>query len=70
MSAAAKIEPGWFSIEGAAVYTGFSSRSIHNAIEAGRITPRRVAVSGEKKVPRLKREDLDAWIEADDSLKS
>lgn len=64
MAAADTIAPGWLSIEGAAVYTGFSVPAIRTAIELGRFPARKVPVTGGRRSPvRIKREHLDAWIE-------
>ncbi|HEY8961686.1 MAG TPA: helix-turn-helix domain-containing protein [Luteolibacter sp.] len=56
------IQPGWFSIPGAAKYTGFSVTTIRTAIKLGRFPFHQVPVSGQKSI-RIKREHLDAWIE-------
>lgn len=59
------IQPGWFSIPGACRYTGFSEPSIRAAISRGLLTAREVTISGKGDKPsvRLKREEIDAWIE-------
>jgi len=61
----APITPGWFSIDGAATYTGFSHMTIRKAIAQG--LPASRLTIGEKsmrEMVRIKRETLDAWIEA------
>ena len=65
MSAAQSITPGWYSLKGAAVYTGFSDWTIRAAMGAGRLPVQRVAItgSGAKDAVRIRREHLDAWIE-------
>jgi len=65
MASVNSILPGWFSLKGAAVYTGFSVTSIRAAIEAGKFPVRRVEItgSGGKDSVRIRREHLDAWIE-------
>lgn len=62
---ATKIQPGWFSIRGAAEYTGFSVTAIRTAIEKNKFPVKRVAItgSGAKDSVRIKREHLDEWIE-------
>jgi hypothetical protein len=62
---ATKIQPGWFSIRGAAEYTGFSVTAIRTAMGAGKFPVKRVPItgSGAKDSARIKREHLDAWIE-------
>ena len=60
-----RIEPGWFSIPGAAVYTGFSVSAIESAVRLGKIQPRPVRIKGTAKSRRLKRAELDAWIESE-----
>jgi excisionase family DNA binding protein len=64
MAAADTIKPGWFSIEGAAIYTGFSVPAIRTAISAGTLPSYRVTVKAESRKPsvRIRREDLDRWI--------
>lgn len=62
MSRSSTVEQGWFSIAGAARYTGFSVSTIRTAIKLGKLPEKKVTVSGQKSV-RLKRADLDAWIE-------
>jgi excisionase family DNA binding protein len=59
------ITPAWFSIPDAARYTGFSQTSIRKAIEAGKFPVREVEITGKgrKNNIRIKRTDLDAWIE-------
>lgn len=66
MGARDTITPGWFSLEGASVYTGFSITSIRKAMEAGAFEVRSVTItgSGTKDNARIKREHLDAWIES------
>jgi len=66
MAAKDTITPGWFSIEGAAIYTGFSVPSIRAAMENKKFPARRVPVTksdAESKSVRIKRDHLDAWIE-------
>lgn len=65
MSARMKIAPGWFSLEGAATYTGFSITSIRAAAAAEKFPVKRVVIrgNGAKDSARIKREHLDAWIE-------
>lgn len=65
MAAADTITPGWFSLKGAAVYTGFSVTALRTALELEKFPARRVAItgSGAKDAVRIKREHLDAWIE-------
>lgn len=59
------IEPGWFSIRGAADYTGFSVTAIRTAMASNKFPVMRVPItgSGAKDSARIKREHLDAWIE-------
>lgn len=61
------IQPGWFSIPGAARYTGFSISAIRTAIDGGKLPKRVVAVKEGSSKPsiRIKREDLDTWIIGD-----
>lgn len=65
MAAANNVVPGWFSIEGAAAYTGFSSRSIRSAIKHRLFPYQSVSVTpgSRQQQTRIRREDLDAWIE-------
>ena len=58
------ITPGWFSIAGAAAYTGLSESSIRKAIDLAHFPARRVAVAEGSNLPlvRIARADLDAWI--------
>lgn len=65
MAAAQTVEPGWYSLKGASVYTGFSVTAIRTAMEAKAFPVRRVKItgSGAKDSARIKREHLDAWIE-------
>lgn len=65
MAAIHTVQPGWFSIRGAAVYTGFSESAIRNAAKEGRFPVARVSVRGAPE-PRIRREHLDAWIEGRD----
>jgi hypothetical protein len=60
-----KIDPGWFSIRGAAEYTGFSVTAIRTAIKEDKFPVSRVTItgSGAKDSARIKKEHLDAWIE-------
>ena len=68
MAAKDTITPGWFSIRGAAIYTGFSVRSIRLAMEKKRFPVKKVKVSdGPTKETRIAREDLDAWIRGGDA---
>ena len=63
---APSVIPGWFSIRGAAEYTGFSVTSIRAAIDLGKFPTREVQLLGDKKTKpniRIRREDLDAWIQ-------
>lgn len=67
MAAADTIEPGWLSLRGAALYTGFSVTSIRTAAERGKFPVRRVSIkegSGVCPSARIKREDLDKWLES------
>ncbi len=66
MAASNTIEPGWFSIRGAAIYTGFSVTAIREAMKQNEFPVRRVTItgSGSATSARIKREDLDAWIES------
>lgn len=57
-----QIVPAWFSVKGAAAYTGFSVSSIEAAIREDRFPSRLVKIKGVAKARRIKREDLDAWI--------
>jgi len=65
MAAADKIEPGWFSLAGAAIYTGFSDKALSTAIELGKFPASEVSITGTGARPsvRIRREHLDAWIE-------
>lgn len=65
MAAADNVTPGWYSLRGAAIYTGFHESSIRTAMEAGRfpVFHPEVSPGSRKSSPRIKREDLDAWIE-------
>ena len=63
MATKSTIEPGWFSLEGAGLYTGFSARSIKRAILDGKLPAKEVKVTGTVPQKRVKREHLDAWIE-------
>ena len=63
MAAIQSIQPGWFSLKGAAQYTGFSAKSISRAIKAGKLAAREVQVTGTQPQKRIRRADLDAWIE-------
>jgi len=59
------ITPGWFSIDGAAIYTGFSVATIRKAIDQG-LPAYRLTLGSEslRVMVRIRRETLDAWIEA------
>lgn len=59
------IQPGWYSIEGAATYTGFSVSSIRTAIDEKLFPAKRVKLAGKGSKPnvRIRREHLDRWIE-------
>lgn len=57
------IKPGWFSVEGAAQYTGFSTSTIEKGVRTKQLTSRAVKVGGSRISRRIKREWLDAWIE-------
>lgn len=60
------ITPGWYSIAGAAAYTGFSIMSIRRAIALDKFPIREVHLAGKKHSKpniRIARSDLDAWIE-------
>ena len=61
----AAVTPGWFSIPGAAAYTGFSVMSIRTAIELKKFPANSVALTGagKKQNIRIRREDLDQWIQ-------
>jgi excisionase family DNA binding protein len=65
MKSVDQIVPGWFSIPGAARYTGFSEPTIRKAIDLGKLPKGKVDLEGTGKKPsvRIKREHLDAWIE-------
>jgi hypothetical protein len=65
MAAANTIEPGWYSLRGAAAYTGFSDKAIRTAVSLGKLPASPVSITGTGKSPsvRIKREHLDAWIE-------
>lgn len=58
------ITPGWYSIDGAAIYTGFSVASIRRAISQGLPVSRMTIGNSPREMVRIKRETLDAWIEA------
>ena len=66
MAASNTIEPGWYSLRGAALYTGFSVTAIREAMKLGKFPVRRVAISGSGSATsaRIKREHLDAWLES------
>lgn len=65
MAAIHTVQPGWFSIRGAALYTGFSVTAIRMAMSKGRFPFYQVEVSGgPTKETRISREALDAWIQA------
>lgn len=66
MSAAHTIQPGWYSLRGAALYTGFSVTAIRSAMKQGKFPVHRVSISGTGSMTsaRIKREHLDAWIES------
>jgi excisionase family DNA binding protein len=57
----------WFSIPQAARYTGFTTPTIRAAISNGLLKARRVHPSGPgtRASVRIKRDDLDRWIEGD-----
>ena len=59
------VERGWFSIQGAAYYTGFSLSSIEKALRLNLFKSRKVKIEGTHS-RRIKREWLDAWIEEQD----
>lgn len=64
MAAKDTITPGWFSIRGAALYTGFSVTAIRTAMSKGRFPFHQVEISGgPTKETRIRRDDLDAWIQ-------
>jgi hypothetical protein len=60
---AASIQPGWFSVKGAAAYTDFSVSAIESAVRLGQIETRAVRIKGNRVSRRIKREWPDAWIE-------
>lgn len=66
MAASNTIEPGWFSLRGAALYTGFSVTAIRKAMAQDKFPVRRVSItgSGSATSARIKREHLDAWLES------
>ena len=72
MSRLSQIKPGWFSLEGAAIYTGFSVSSIRAAMEENKFPVKRVTIRGTgiKNSSRIKREHLDAWIEGKSILET
>ena len=62
-----KIEPRmlnavWYTVTGAAAYTCFSTDTIYRACERGELQHTKV---GGRTAIRLRREWLDAWLEAD-----
>ena len=65
MAAADTIKPGWLSLRGAALYTGFSVTAIRTAARLGKFPVHRVTIkgSGAGTAARIKREHLDAWLE-------
>lgn len=66
------IQPGWFSMRGAAQYTGFTDRSIRTAIESGQLPHSKMSITGNGRRPaiRIRREHLDEWIESGGDLQS
>ncbi len=66
MAAVDTVQPGWFSLRGAALYTGFSVTAIRDAMKSNKFPVRRVNISGSGAMTsaRIKREDLDAWLES------
>lgn len=60
---AATIQPGWFSVKGAAAYTDFSVSAIEKALRLGQLQSKAVKFDGTRISRRIKREWLDAWIE-------
>ena len=57
------IKPGWFAVNGAAIYTGFSVSAIESALRLGQLESRVITISGARRSRRIRREWLDAWIE-------
>ena len=58
-------EPGWYSIEGCAIYTGFSDATIRKAINTNQLPAYRVPISVGDEVTdagRVSRDDLNSWI--------
>ncbi len=57
----------WLSIPQAARYTGFTTPTVRAAISNGLLKARRVQPSGPgtRASVRIKRDDLDAWIEGE-----
>jgi len=61
----ADIEPGWFTIQNAATWSGLSTRSIELLISDGRVVSRQVNIRSTSGGRRLvKRESLNDYIEA------
>ena len=61
-------EPGWYSIEGCAIYTGFSEATICKAIETLQLPAYQAPISVGDEIAeavRVSREDLDAWIKGE-----
>ena len=56
-------QPAWFSMHGAAKYTGFSLSTIRKAIRLSALPAHRVGLGGGRRESvRIRHEDLDAWI--------
>jgi hypothetical protein len=61
--------PGWFSIKGAAIYTGFSIPTIRKALGNGLPASRmKITADSAQEMIRIRREDLDGWIQKGGAL--
>lgn len=54
-----RVTPGWFSYQGAAVYTGLSETSLWRLVRSGSLRPARLG-----RTVRFSREELDMLLES------